>query len=87
MTLWRKRRENNIGCYPLYTEICDDALESVIYEIKESHPDIGERMLMGFLRSRDIIVKRSRVCDILHKKDPLALHYVGIVVFAENHTV
>ena len=71
MTLWRKRRDSEISVWPKYSHISDIDLEFVIRDIKQSHPDVGERMLIGLLRSRGIIVKRNRVRNGLHKVDPI----------------
>ena len=35
-------------------------------------PEIGERMMMGALRSRGITVQRHRVRQMLHKVDPIS---------------
>lgn len=55
-----------------FSDLSDEALECVILDIKESMPEIGERMTMGALRSRGIIVPRHRVRQILHKVDPIS---------------
>ena len=71
MTLWRKRRDCEISECPRYSNISDSDLEFVIRNIKMTHPDVGERMLIGLLRSHGIIVKRIRVRKGLHKVDPI----------------
>ena len=55
-----------------FSDLSDEALEYVILDIKESMPEIGERMTMGALRSRGIVVPRHRVRQILHKVDPIS---------------
>ena len=55
-----------------FSDITDDDLERIILDIKESMPEIGERMTMGALRSRGIIVPRHRVRQMLHKVDPIS---------------
>ena len=41
--------------------LTDDDLERIILDIKESMPEIGERMMLGALRSRGIVIPRHRV--------------------------
>jgi hypothetical protein len=36
-------------------------------------PEIGERMMLGALRSRGIVVPRHRVRQILHRVDPISI--------------
>ena len=61
------RSDNPIICR--FSDISDDDLERIILDIKESMPEIGERMTMGALRSRGITVPRHRVRQMLHKMD------------------
>ena len=39
--------------------------------IKESHPNDGERLLIGHLRSLGIILPRSRIRASIHRVDPI----------------
>ena len=57
-----------------FSDITDHHLECTVLNIKESMPEIGERMTiyMGALRSRGIIVPRRRVRQMLHKVDPIS---------------
>ena len=78
MTLWRKRKELGICNSSKFSNISDMELRSLIVDV------VGERMLIGMLRSREFIVQRSRICEIVHEVDHL---YVGVSALQENHIV
>uniref|UniRef100_A0A8C6VTM3 Integrase catalytic domain-containing protein n=1 Tax=Nothobranchius furzeri TaxID=105023 RepID=A0A8C6VTM3_NOTFU len=56
-----------------YVSISDEQLDTIISQIKTGHPNIGEVMLMGHLRSRDIVVQRRRLRESLHRVDPVGI--------------
>ena len=85
--IMEKRRDSEISECPKYSHISDIDLEFVIRDIKQSHPDVGERMLIGLLRSRGIIVKRNRVRNGLHKVDPINSSLRWSNRIQRNHTV
>ena len=70
MTLYRRRMELGItgSCY---TDISYHELCSVITEIREQMPDVGERMLNGALVARGILIKRQQLRDAIHDVDPV----------------
>lgn len=54
-----------------YTNICDLDLDSVLKGIKQLHPNDGERLVIGHLRSQAIIVPRARIRASIHRIDPI----------------
>ena len=53
-----------------FTDISNAELDELVIGYKRSHPHDGERMLIGFLRSNNIHVPRSRVRQCIHRVDP-----------------
>ena len=53
-----------------YTVIADQELDSVISAYLINHPNDGERMVIGHLRSREIFVTRYRIRESIHRIDP-----------------
>ena len=64
-TLWR--RVGNVN----FDNISDKDLDTKVQEIKRDHPLIGERMLIGMLRSSGTFVQRWRIRNSIHRVDPL----------------
>ena len=56
-----------------FSDTTNEDLERVILDIKESMPEIGERLTVGALRSCGLIVPRHRVHEILHKVDAISI--------------
>lgn len=52
------------------TDISDQELDAIIASYKETHPNDGERILIGYLRSRNIHIPRSRIRNSIHRIDP-----------------
>jgi hypothetical protein len=71
-TVYRTLDKNNLQ-RERFSSISDEELNRVIREIKEVHPDVGEVMMMGHLRSRNICVQRSRMRNILHSVDRVGI--------------
>ena len=66
-TLYRALEGSNlIGV----TEISNQELDEVIVSYKEAHTNDGERILIGYLRSRNIHIPRSRIRNSIHRMDP-----------------
>ena len=42
-----------------FTDLSDQQLDHLIASYKETHPHVGERMVIGFLRSQNIHVPRT----------------------------
>ena len=53
-----------------FTHISDYDLDQVVGEINSLHPQSGERVIRGHLRSQGIHVQRERVRQSLHRIDP-----------------
>ena len=76
-TIYRHLGSNGIEI-SRYKDICDDKLDSVIKDIKNTHPSSGERLIEGFLDGRGIRVTRERLRASIHRVDPIntALRWV-----------
>jgi hypothetical protein len=70
-TLHRRRQEYNVGEILQFTMISDEELCSQLTEIKKELPDVGERMIVGILPSKGLLVQRQRVRQALHLVDPI----------------
>ena len=53
-----------------HTHITDGALDQVVNNIKQHHPNDGERLLTGHLTRCNIFVLRTRVRASIHRVDP-----------------
>ena len=56
-----------------YTHISDQDLDSIISAYVATHPNDGERMLTGHLRSLNVFVQRSRIRESIHRVDPVGV--------------
>ena len=65
-TIWR-----SFGALKTYCDISDEILDERIAAIKRDHPNVGETMVDGFLRSENVIVQRRRLRDSIHRLDPI----------------
>ena len=71
-TITRKRREHQLNEEnPQWSPISDEELERTVREISTTTPNIGERRLMGAIRSRNIHVQRRRIRECLRRVDPI----------------
>ena len=69
--MYRRLDEEGICRLTSYTEIADTDLDRVIERVKRSHPNDGERLLIGHLAQEGIIVPRARVRASIHRVDPV----------------
>ena len=53
-----------------YTDI---SLDSIISAYVAAHPNDGERMVIGHLRSSNVFVQRSRIRESMHQVDPVGV--------------
>ena len=67
-TLYKLMRECNVR-HTKFCNISDEELDTTICEIKVEHPHIGEVMLNGHLRTRNIVVQRRRLRDSVKRVD------------------
>lgn len=56
-----------------FSSLTEEELDRVVEEIKETHPNCGSKILVGYLRSRKIYVQRYRVRDSLNRIDPIGV--------------
>ena len=53
-----------------YTEVSDQELDSTIQAYKATHPNDGETIVTGHLRSLQINVPRRRIRESIRRVDP-----------------
>ena len=70
-TLYRRLEEEGISRHLTFTSISDIQLDTVAREVKNSHPNDGERLMIGHLARRNIIVPRARLRGSIHRVDPI----------------
>ena len=70
-TFYQRLDEEGICRLTSYTEIADTDLDRVIEGLKRSHPNDGERFLIGHLAQEGIIVPKARVRASIHRVDPI----------------
>ena len=70
-TLYRRIEEEGLGADLRYTNISDGELDHHMEDIKKLHPNDGERLIIGHLRSRCVFVPRSRIRASIHRVDPV----------------
>ncbi|XP_060776375.1 uncharacterized protein LOC132885871 isoform X1 [Neoarius graeffei] len=56
-----------------FNNITDQQLDLEVSQIRTEHPNVGEIMLMGHLRSKNIVVQRHRLRDSLRRIDPIGV--------------
>jgi len=59
-----------------FSQISDDALDIVVRNVLSLSPNSGERMVLGALRGRGLLVQRNRVRQSIFRVNPVsrALH-------------
>ena len=73
-TLSRRRESLDINNEQRsWSDISDEQLESTVQDIRKVTPNIGERRLVGALRSRGIHIQRWRVRQCLRQVDPIGV--------------
>ena len=71
VTLFRHRKEAGILDNFCYSNLNDEEIEEKVIAIKHEMPEIGERMLLGTLKSQGIIIPRHRLRKAIHSIDPV----------------
>ena len=46
-------------------------MDQIIREVKDVHPNDGERMIIGHLAQRGVILQRARIRASIHRIDPV----------------
>ena len=87
MTLYRRRRV--FGLTNVGTTLDDDSLKRLLTELRRDHPDIGEKMVIGRLRSLGYRVSRDRVSVGIRQTDPIntALRWQGVKTSRRRYCV
>ena len=70
-TLYRRIEDEGLALDLTYTNISDAELDHQVEAIKMVHPNDGERLMIGHLRSRGITLPRSRIRASIHRVDPV----------------
>lgn len=70
MTIYRRRQEFDMLDEPV-GHVSDADLYSILREMRDSFPEMGEVMVLGRLRSMGYKVKRNRVRTAIRATDPL----------------
>uniref|UniRef100_A0A3P9IB54 Integrase catalytic domain-containing protein n=1 Tax=Oryzias latipes TaxID=8090 RepID=A0A3P9IB54_ORYLA len=86
-TLYKLMREYGIK-HQKFSDISDQELDEVIRAIKSNHPHVGEVMLNGHLRARNIIVQRHRLRDSVQRVDFAGAQSrtgVGNLFYSKSH--
>ncbi len=71
MTIYRRRRDLGLLNEDRFLDISDLDLKDLVLSIKNMLPDCGERMVLGFLRSKGLFVRRCQLRRIIHEVDPV----------------
>ncbi len=56
--------------YDKYSELSDRVLDRIMTDIKERHPNDGERLIIGHLTTQNIILPLTRIRASIHRVDP-----------------
>lgn len=88
MTVFRRRQEFGILNDPSI-EINDAELRVVLSQIRRTFPELGEKMVIGHLRSLGYNVTRSRVRNAIRVTDPInvALRWQGNLTVRRPYSV
>ena len=70
-TLYRRLHEENIDHRCSYEDISDGELDCLVSTIKLSHPNDGERLMIGHLHRLGVVLPRARVRASIHRCDPV----------------
>jgi AraC-like DNA-binding protein len=70
-TLYRRLNEEGLSRSLSFSVISDADLDKLVTDIKDLHPNDGERLLMGHLVSRNVFVPRARLQGAIHRVDPI----------------
>jgi hypothetical protein len=68
-TLWRRIAETNVIPH-IFSEISDDALDSIVSQYQSRNPRAGQTILKGYLESIGIHVQRRRIRESVYRTDP-----------------
>ena len=66
-TLYRRLQEEGVT----YSDSSDTAIDTLVEQIKQQHPNDGERLMIGHLFSCGISVPRVHLHASIHRVDPI----------------
>ena len=69
-TLYRCLEDTDLAGY---SDVSDQELDGIIQTYKRTHPNDGEAIVMGYIRSQGIHVPRRRIRESLHRVDPAGI--------------
>ncbi|CAB3995642.1 uncharacterized protein LOC110052565 [Paramuricea clavata] len=72
-TVERRMSSFGLSVSGMYSNISDEQLDEYVITASREHPDIGIRMLKGYLRSKGMRVQRHRIRSALLRTDPIGL--------------
>ena len=70
-TLYRRLEEEGVDLTSTYSDISNSELDRMVESIKQTHPNDGERLVIGHLHRLGIVLPRSRVRASIHRVDPI----------------
>ena len=53
-----------------FTDVTDEELDGIIQSYKVTHPNDGEQIITGYLRSVGMCIPRRRISESIHRVDP-----------------
>ena len=53
-----------------FTDVTDEELDGIIQSYKATHPNDGEQIIIGYLRSVGMCIPRRRIRESIHRVDP-----------------
>ena len=90
VTIHRRRRElDMVDNNGIERSISDTELQSLLQQIRQEMPNIGETLVIGHLRSLGFTVTRQRVHNAIHTTDPLntLFRWTGILTPRRPYSV
>ncbi|XP_041832801.1 uncharacterized protein LOC121653126 [Melanotaenia boesemani] len=72
-TLFRRMQEWGLSIRDRYSNISDDELDRLIIQIKQTSPNLGHRMVKGYLKALGYRLQWSRVWDAMHRVDSVGI--------------
>lgn len=69
-TIHRRLKDFNMSISHSFSNIDNNALDNIILDIKQQHPNSGYRMVLGHLISRGLFTQQTRVRESMRRIDP-----------------
>lgn len=89
MIIYCRRVEFGMNHDGMNTNISDEELVVILQQMRRESPNLGERMVIGRLRSMGFKVARARVRDRIRATDPIqtALRWTGQLARRQPYSV